>query len=152
MKKDNDARTFQIRAVTLLFKAVIIMVLIAVTALFGFLYVMQTRTEFYILTIGSALFLTAGIFVFARDYQGFRESMDQGLFEPNVQLNPVIERIETEFSDTRLLILRDYHNGTNYEEIAKLYRLGHAETSRREVRKGIGFLLTFYKEHKENVE
>ena len=84
-----------------------------------------------------------------REYNFFRESLEQGLLIPsNIEL--AAKSYEPEIldipEDTALAVCVYYHNGATLMEIAANMGLDHGTTVRRFLQKGLGILL---KEHRQ---
>jgi len=91
------------------------------------------------------------------DFKNFKENLY--LFIPNIPNNEdkheEIEEplnIDIDDMDTSLKVCLDYQRGKGFPHIYKALGLKHPETARRELRKGLNFLLRFYNENKERVK
>ena len=138
---------FYDRILTLFFGFSLFLVVLNVNIQFLILYTTQQNFLYYYAWL-AVLGLTAyyGV-VYYRSFQNFRNNL--GMFLPIVENNEKIEPLNMELSDKSLQVCLYYRNGATLEQIKANCGFNHANQVKRELIKGIGFLLTFYNENKQ---
>jgi len=90
--------------------------------------------------------------VFSIKYYGlfgsFRENLGLFLVNPDSKEDKP-EPLELKFDDKSLEVCLYYRNSATLQEMKEKFGFNHPNQPKRELIKGIGFLLKFYDEHKE---
>lgn len=89
-----------------------------------------------------------------RLYGNFDEfRINLGLFmQNNERGDEKIEPLNMEFNDKAVQVCLYYRNGASLTQIKENMKFDHPEQVRRHLLKGLGILLKFYDEHKQEVK
>lgn len=119
---------------------------------FMFFYSLSGDFIFYYSSIGVFGSLIVYTAKYYQEFQGFRETLSQGLYFPNSNnekvLDPISKPLDMEVEDLPLKACLLYRNGHSFEHVSKALGLGHSEQARGELVKGLDTLLKEHKEHK----
>jgi hypothetical protein len=88
--------------------------------------------------------------IFFKKYRDFQSNMYL-LFpktENKLYFMEKPEKIDLDIEDLTLQVCAAYHNGDSLAEITRKFGLNHPTTAQRDLQKGLGFLLKFYRENK----
>lgn len=139
---------FYERFLSLFFGFVVLLTLIVVTIDLFFFYFSTQNIVFYyayLVTLVSCLVYFIRYFLQFRDFQA-----NLGLLFPfNSPRSESLPRLEIEVEDVALKVCLYYRNGGSFSDIKTHLGFSHTQQVKRELLKGLGFLLRFYDEHKE---
>lgn len=79
----------------------------------------------------------------------FRNNLYLFVSDSEIKSENHVEPLNMELNDASLKVCLYYRNGASLEDIQKDLGLNHPQQVKRELVKGLGFLLKFYHEHKE---
>ena len=130
------------------FSFAILIILFMVTVQFLIIYFQNQNIVFYYVYVGMLLFSGFYGVRFILAFRYFREQVIQGLLFPSENSKP-IEPLNMEVDNLPLKVCLYYQQGARFEDIAKDLGLNHHQQVKRELRKGLSFLLRFYNEHRE---
>lgn len=143
---------FYNKLLSLLLGFTLFLLLLVANAELLFLYLSQANELFYYAWLG---FLIAAVLYGMKYYSNFQEFKDNlNLFLPSeanntVQKEHLILNTDNIPDNIPLKVCLWYQQGAKLEEIKKNLGLTHAQQVKRELIKGLTFLLKFYNEHKE---
>ncbi len=140
---------FYERFLSLFFGFVVLLTLIVVTIELFFFYFSTQNLVFYYAYLMTLVFC---LVYFARYFLQFRDFQNRlGLLIPANERSPSdLEPLKVnELEDVSLRACLCYRNGASFSDIERDFALGHPTQAKRELIKGLGFLLRFYEEHKE---
>jgi hypothetical protein len=144
------SEAFYDKVLSLFFGFSLFLILFIANAELLFLYLSQQQNYLFYLTWlaflgGAALY---GI-KFYRDLPSFRANL--GLFVPNPQARNEIqvESVNFETEDNALKVCLSYQQGAKLEQIQHDLGLTHPQQVKRELIKGLTFLLKFYHDHRD---
>jgi len=130
------------------FSLAILLMLVFATVQLLIIYVFYGFYIFYVLYFWLVLFSSFYGFKWYLAFKDFQENLY--LFIPNSRdSNPAIEPLNMEIDDLPLKVCLWYQQGAKFEDIQGDLGFTHPEQVKRELRKGLSFLLRFYNEHRD---
>jgi hypothetical protein len=142
------SRQFYDRALSIILHFVVLFAAFSIAGQLLITYVLFQNQLVYVCFLTDIVL--SGFFgiTFFKRLHDFKGNLD--LFVPENQIiKEKIEPLNIQVDDKPLKVCLCYRNGATLNEIKRNLGLGHATQVRRELQKGLTFLLQFYDEHKE---
>jgi len=140
---------FYEKFLSFIFGLALIFVLVSVTIQLLIIHLQSQNIIFYYAYVGMMLFSAFYGTKYYREFRDFKGNLN--LFIPcqNTQNGNCVEPLNIDVEDLPLKVCLWYQQGAGYSKIQKDLGFSYIEQVRRELRKGLSFLLRYYNEHEK---